>query len=74
MLQIYETFVTSTNKSALKCVNCFNFNILRMFRNKYTYYKKNKIYDRIVKNVCDKTFISRQLIREGDNHIGMYDN
>ena len=28
----------------------------------------------IIKDICNKFFINRQLIREGDNHIGLNDN
>ncbi len=30
--------------------------------------------DMIIKDICNKIFINRQLIREGDNHIGLNDN
>ena len=28
----------------------------------------------IIKDICNKIFINRQLILEGDNHIGLNDN
>ncbi len=28
----------------------------------------------IIKDICNKIFVNRQLIREGDNHIGLNDN